>query len=176
MSALTEAPSVSQQDAGRQADGVTDGKNNQFLTFMLGEEEYGVDILRVQEIRGWDRATPIPNSADYVCGVVNLRGAVVPIIDLRRRFKKEPVPYTSTTVVIVVKVFVEKGEKIIGLLVDAVSDVRNARNDELRPPPDVGLEQQGFVKGLATLNNDMIILLDVDRLLFMSLDETAQKN
>ncbi len=156
--------------------GAADGKCNQFLTFLIGEEEYGVDILRVQEIRGWDRATPIPNTADYVRGVINLRGAVVPIIDLRRRFNKEPIAYTHTTVVIVVKVLVDKAEKTIGLVVDAVSDVRNASNDELRPPPDVGVGSAGFVKGLATVNDAMIILLDVDSLVELSDVKNATRN
>jgi len=156
-------------------------KSSQYLTFALDDEEYGVDILRVQEIRGWDRATPIPNTPDYVRGVINLRGAVVPIIDLRRRFKKETIPYTSTTVVIVVKVFGEKGEKVVGIAVDAVSDVRNISDNELQPTPDLGVDHQGFVKALATLRarrrsdtgkqaaGEMIILLDVDHLLDISL-------
>jgi purine-binding chemotaxis protein CheW len=168
MSVATEPSQVSHTA------GAADVKTNQFLTFLLGEEEFGIDILRVQEIRGWDRATPIPNTADYVRGVINLRGAVVPVVDLRRRFNKEPVPTTSTTVVIVVKVLSNKGERIIGLIVDAVSDVRNAGDDDLRPPPDLGMDKFGFIKGLATLNNDMIILLDVDRLLDMSLVEISE--
>jgi purine-binding chemotaxis protein CheW len=169
MSVLTE-PSK-QHSAQKEAE----AKSNQYLTFVLGEEEYGVDILRVQEIRGWDRATPIPNTPDYVRGVINLRGAVVPIIDLRRRFKKESIPYTSTTVVIVVKVFGEKGEKVVGVAVDAVSDVRNVSEGELQPPPDLGLDHQGFVKALATLKGEMVILLDVDHLLDMSLPGETKK-
>jgi len=184
MSALTD--SSKQVQTGQRTERAADGKSNQYLTFVLGEEEYGVDILRVQEIRGWDRATPIPNTPDYVRGVINLRGAVVPIIDLRRRFKKETIPYTSTTVVIVVKVFGEKGEKVVGVAVDAVSDVRNISDRELQPTPDLGAEHQGFVKALATLrarrSNDtgkqaageMIILLDVDQLLDITLPGKEQ--
>jgi purine-binding chemotaxis protein CheW len=100
---------------------------------------------------------------------------VVPIIDLRRRFKKESIPYTSTTVVIVVKVFGEKGEKVVGVAVDAVSDVRNVSEGELQPPPDLGLDHQGFVKALATLKGEMVILLDVDHLLDMSLPGETKK-
>ena len=152
------------------------GKGHQYLTFLLGEQEYGIDILRVQEIRKWDCVTEIPNTADYVLGVINLRGSVVPVLGMRKRFKKESIPYTGTTVVIVVKVFSERGEKTIGLVVDAVSDVRSVRSDELRPPPELGKRQSGFVKGLATVNNDMIILLDVDLLLDIPVDEIKEEN
>jgi purine-binding chemotaxis protein CheW len=181
MSVATDSSRQAQAGDGRAGDRRAGDKSSQYLTFVLGDEEYGVDILRVQEIRGWDRATPIPNTPDYVRGVINLRGAVVPIIDLRRRFKKETIPYTSTTVVIVVKVFSEKGEKVVGVAVDAVSDVRNINEAELQPTPDLGVDHQGFVKGLATLrarrSNDagkqaagaMIILLDVDHLLDITL-------
>lgn len=165
-----------EQETEHRPGNLADGKSNQFLTFLLGDEEYGVDILRVQEIRGWGRPTPIPNTADYVRGVINLRGAVVPIIDLRRRFSKEPIPYTSTTVVIVVKVEGERTEKTVGLVVDAVSDVRNASNDDLRPPPAVGTGEARFVKGLATLKDDMIILLDVDRLAELPADGFGNRN
>jgi len=184
MSVATD--SSRQVQTGERRERAADGRSNQYLTFFLGDEEYGVDILRVQEIRGWDRATPIPNTPDYVRGVINLRGAVVPIIDLRRRFKKESIPYTSTTVVIVVKVFGEKGEKVVGVAVDAVSDVRNINENELQPTPDLGGDHRGFVKALATLrarrSNDagkqaagaMIILLDVDQLLDITLPGKEQ--
>ena len=95
----------------------------QVLTFLLDGEEYGVDILRVQEIKGWDRVTPIPNTVECVRGVINLRGTVVPIIDLRLRFSKPAIDYSKTTVIIVLKVLSAKGERIVGLIVDAVSDV-----------------------------------------------------
>jgi len=137
----------------------------QFLTFMLAGEEYGVDILRVQEIKGWDSATPIPNVPEFIRGVINLRGTIVPIVDLRRRFALETIDYGKTTVVVVLKVRGERGERTMGFVVDAVSDVYNVDKDQLRPPPDFGATvSTEFVRGLATIDSKMVILLDIDRL------------
>lgn len=141
-----------------------DDLSQQFLTFLLDGEEYGVDILRVQEIKGWDKVTSIPNTSDYVEGVINLRGFVVPIINLRKRFAKEPVDHSKTTVVIVLKVHGEKGERTMGFIVDAVSDVYSVTSEQLRPPPDFGAAQTNYVKGLATVDGKLVILLDVDQL------------
>ena len=139
---------------------------DQYLTFMLADEEYGVDILRVQEIRGWDGATAIPNAPDYVLGVVNLRGVVVPIFDLRKRFNLDNAAFTSETVIVVVKVEHEKGERTIGMVVDGVSDVYNITAENVNSAPDVGGSvSMEFIKGLATINEKMIILLDVDELI-----------
>lgn len=147
---------------------------DQFLTFMLAGEEYGVDILRVQEIKGWDSVTPIPNTPDYIRGVINLRGTIVPIIDLRRRFHLEAVEYGPMTVVIVLKVEnPETGKsRVMGLVVDAVSDVYNVPDDTIKAAPDFGsVVDVDFVRGLATLENAMVIVLDIDRLL--NADEIA---
>lgn len=144
-----------------------DAQNNgsQFLTFMLAGEEYGVDILRVQEIKGWDEATEIPNTPDYIQGVMNLRGTIVPIVDLRSRFELERMEYSNTTVVIVLKIKNEENEKTIGFVVDAVSDVYNVTDDQLKPSPDFGGSvNTEFVKGLATVDEKMVILLDIDHL------------
>ena len=139
---------------------------DQYLTFMLADEEYGVDILRVQEIRGWDGATAIPNAPDYVLGVVNLRGVVVPIFDLRKRFNLDKVEFNSETVTVVVKVEHDKGERTIGMVVDGVSDVYNITAENINSAPEVGGSvSMEFIKGLATVNNQMIILLDVDELI-----------
>ncbi|NOX76105.1 MAG: chemotaxis protein CheW [Gammaproteobacteria bacterium] len=141
---------------------------NQFLTFILAGEEYGVDILRVQEIKGWDTVTPIPNTPEYIRGVINLRGTIVPIIDLRRRFQLEAVEYGPMTVVIVLRVEDPEGDnsRIMGLVVDAVSDVYNVPEDTIKPAPDFGsVVDVNFVKGLATLEDVMVIMLDIDRLL-----------
>ena len=138
----------------------------QYLTFMLAGEEYGVEILKVQEIKGWDTATPIPNTPEYVLGVLNLRGAVVPIIDLRKRFSLESVPYGATTVVIVVKMAHEDQERTVGLVVDAVADVYRLEGGEIQPPPDMGgAVHTEFVRGLATVEEKMVILLEIDRLI-----------
>jgi purine-binding chemotaxis protein CheW len=138
----------------------------QYLTFMLVGEEYGVDILRVQEIKEWDTVTALPNTPPYVKGVINLRGTIVPIVDLRQRFGLENIPYGPTTVVIVLKVEHDHGSRIMGLVVDAVSDVYNVGNEELKSPPQFGNSAYtNYIKGLATVNGKMLIVLDVDRLL-----------
>jgi len=149
------------------------GHGEQYLTFMLAGEEYGVDILRVQEIKGWDKVTRLPQAPAFVLGVINLRGAVVPIIDLRRRFALESVPFGPTTVVIVVKVRGERGERTVGMVVDAVSEVYNVATDTVRPSPEVcGNVDTAFVKGLATVESKMVILLDIDRLITSSVEVT----
>jgi len=138
----------------------------QYLTFLLAGEEYGVDILRVQEIKGWDKVTRIPHTPDYVLGVINLRGAVVPILDLRRRFGLEATDFGPTTVVIVMRVGVGHEERTVGVVVDAVSEVYNVNAADAMPPPDVcGSIDTVFVKALATVDEKMLILLDIDRLI-----------
>lgn len=139
------------------------GESGQFLTFILALEEYGVEILRVQEIRGWSKVTPLPNSPRYLKGVINLRGAIVPIIDLRERFGMDSLEYSSTTVVIVVRVEDENNERVLGLVVDAVSEVYTLQNSQCQVPPDMcGELDRKFVKSLASVEEKMIILLDVD--------------
>lgn len=139
----------------------------QFLTFILAGEEYGVDILRVQEIKGWDAVTQVPNTPEYVRGVINLRGTIVPIIDLRIRFSMEQLEYGPTTVVIVLKVMsLDDTSRIMGIVVDGVSDVYNVKNDEIHPAPDFGEGvDSSFVKGLTTVDNKMVIILDIDHML-----------
>jgi len=140
---------------------------NKYLTFVLATEEYAVDILRVQEIKGWNRVTPIPNTPKYICGVINLRGTIVPIVDLRLRFDLERQEYGPMTVVVVVKVIAANHkERIMGIVVDAVSDVYDVTESEIKPPPDFGsVISIEFVKGLATVGDKMVIVLDIDRLL-----------
>lgn len=142
------------------------GESGQFLTFILAKEEYGVEILRVQEIRGWSKVTPLPNSPSYLKGVINLRGTIVPIIDLRERFGMDSLEYGTTTVVIVVRVEAEDQERVMGLVVDAVSEVYTLSNDQCQVPPDFGegLDEK-FVKSLASVEDNMIIVLDVDAFL-----------
>lgn len=139
---------------------------DQYLTFLLDGEEYGVDILRVQEIKGWDAVTPIPNTPDYVLGVMNLRGTVVPIIDLRKRFDLKSADYGATTVVIVVKVQDDDTQRTMGVVVDAVSEVYNISEADLKPSPNFGSAiSTDSVKGLATVDDQMVILLDIDHLI-----------
>ncbi|OOG24243.1 chemotaxis protein CheW [Thioalkalivibrio denitrificans] len=143
-----------------------DSQVNQYLTFSLADEYYGVDILRVQEIKGWTPVTQIPNAPAYLKGVLNLRGVIVPIVDLRMRFNLESVEYTPTTVVIVLSLMHEDRERTFGIVVDAVSDVLNFAPEDIRPKPDFGtVVDADFISGLATLDKSMVMLLDIDRLL-----------
>lgn len=146
----------------------TNGKDEgqQYLTFIMAGEEYGVDILCVQEIRGWESATPIPNAPPTVKGVINLRGTIVPIVDLRRCFGLDAIEYTPITVVIVVKVNGPKGARTMGIVVDAVSDVYNIDDTEVKAAPDLGdTVETEFVKGLVSINGKMVILLELEKLL-----------
>lgn len=164
--ALSNQSGVSSKEEMENALGSHDVATDQFLTFIMANEEYGVDILSVQEIRGWEAATTIPNSPDFVKGVMNLRGTIVPIIDLRLRFGLEQVEYGPMTVVIVLKVNTPTGDKIIGIVVDAVSDVYSLTNEEMRLPPDMGDQvNTAFIKGLADVQGKMVILLNIDELL-----------
>jgi purine-binding chemotaxis protein CheW len=146
----------------------------QYLSFILGGEEYGVEILRVQEIKGWDTVTEIPNTPTYVLGVINLRGIIVPIVDLRARFSLGEIAYDGTTVVIVLKVFGGGRERIMGFVVDAVSDVYNIGRDQFKGAPDFGsVVETQFLKGLATIEDKMIILVDIDHLVDVDLFDNA---
>jgi len=146
------------------------GQADQFLTFIVAGEEYGVDILCVQEIRGWESATSLPNAPRHIKGVINLRGTIVPIIDLRQCFGMESIEYTPITVVIVLKINTDQGGRVMGIVVDAVSDVYTLAQEDMRPAPDIGSSSNTeFIKGLVNVENKMVILLDIDRLL--SLDD-----
>jgi purine-binding chemotaxis protein CheW len=141
-------------------------KPEQFLTFILGDEEYGVDILRVQEIRGWEPVSRIPNVPSYEKGVINLRGAIVPIIDLRDRFNLPVTEYTPLTVVIVLQLQQDDRQPVVGFVVDQVSDVVDIRTDMISPSPEFGVGvNTRFLRGLATVGQRMIMLLEVDRIL-----------
>lgn len=136
----------------------------QFLTFIMADEEYGVDILTVQEIRSWEEITVIPNAPDYVKGVINLRGTIVPILDLRLRFGLTGIEYGSLTVVIVVKVVFAQKSKIMGIVVDAVSDVYSIVEQDAKMVPNFGdSENSEFVAGLVNVGNKMVALLDLKK-------------
>jgi purine-binding chemotaxis protein CheW len=146
----------------------------QYLTFLLAGEEYGVDILHVQEIKGWDKVTRVPHTPDFVLGVINLRGSIVPILDLRRRFGLGSIDFGRTTVVIVVKVALENDHRIVGMVVDAVSEVYDVDEKDTKPPPEIcGSVDLIFVKALASIDHKMLILLDIDKLIGNSLDAAA---
>ncbi|QEL20587.1 chemotaxis protein CheW [Limnoglobus roseus] len=134
---------------------------SQYLTFCLGEEEYGLEILRVQEIKGYSRITPLPNTPPEVKGVMNLRGAVVPIIDLRTKLGLRETEYDRFTVIIVVTV----GKRIIGLVVDAVSDVLNVSASEAVPTPEFGGGlDTSFMSGMARIGERLVTLLNIEHL------------
>ena len=155
-------------------------QQEQVLTFVLGRETYGLDILRVQEIRGWEAPTQLPQMPHYVKGVINMRGAVIPIVDLRQRFEIGQPTYDESTVVIITKMQAtdkiegKRIEKTIGMVVDGVSDVESVDMAQLQPAPafsEAGQVGEQFIKGLAnvTQNSDaedkMIIVLNVDALI-----------
>ena len=134
----------------------------QALAFTLGSEEYGIDLLKVQEIRGYDAVTRIANAPDYLKGVVNLRGIIVPIVDLRIRFNLGDPTYDQFTVVIILNI----GDRIIGMVVDSVSDVITLSPEHIKPAPEMGTAlNTDHLVGLGTIADRMIILLDIDLLM-----------
>jgi len=132
------------------------------LVFVLGKEEYGVDILKVQEIRGYEKVTPIPAAPAYLKGVINLRGIIVPVIDLRIKFGLADPKYDSFTVVIILRL----ASRVIGMVVDGVSDVVALAPSEVKPAPQLGsLVDSSFLAGLATQGERMVLLLDIEKFL-----------
>ncbi|CBV44225.1 chemotaxis protein CheW [Halomonas elongata] len=140
----------------------TEAQNREFLVFSLGDEEYAIDILKVQEIRGYENVTRIANAPDFIKGVTNLRGVIVPIVDLRIKFRLERVEYGGQTVVIVLNV----GERIVGIVVDGVSDVMTLTPEQIKPAPEFGVTlSSDFLSGLGSLEDRMLVLVDIDKLL-----------
>ncbi|MGA7804675.1 chemotaxis protein CheW [Bradyrhizobium sp.] len=135
------------------------GENSeQFITFTLGEEEYGIDIMVVREIKGWAATTMIPNAPAHVRGVINLRGVIVPIFDLRARFGLGLTVPTSMHVVIILAA----GSKTVGLLVDTVSDIISVNPKAIRPVPDMGMPMEDqFLEGLVAIENRMVTLVSI---------------
>ena len=134
----------------------------EFLSFRLGAEEYGIDILKVQEIRGWEQPTAIANTPAFIKGVINLRGIIVPIVDLRLKFNLSEANYDEFTVVIILSV----ARRVVGAVVDAVSDVLTLAAQQIKPAPEfsAALETQ-FITGLGTIEERMLILLDIEKLM-----------
>lgn len=156
--------SVVETSVGMDMQRSVDQDGDQFLTFMLAGEEYGIDILRVQEIKGLDSVTEIPNTPTFVLGVINLRGTVIPVIDLRLRFGMDSLEYTHLTVVIVVRVNHNDKEFTLGFVVDTVSDVYNIESEAISIAPDFGAQvDTSFIAGIATIDEKMVIVLDVDQ-------------
>ena len=138
---------------------------NEFLAFTLGNEEYGIDILRVQEIRGYESVTRIANSPDFIKGVVNLRGIIVPVVDMRIKFSLGTPTYDQFTVVIILNI----AGRVMGMVVDSVSDVTTLSPDQVKPAPEMGTTfDSDYLIGLGTLNERMLILVDIDKLMSSS--------
>ncbi len=147
----------------------------QFLSFILGNEQYAVDILRVQEIRSWESVSRIPNVPSYEKGVVNLRGAIVPVIDLRDKFNLGHAEYTPMTVVVILQTEINGKNRIMGVVVDAVSNVIDIDKTTIQSPPEFGTKvSTEYINGLAAVDEQMVMLLDVDKLL--KLDDVDDKD
>jgi purine-binding chemotaxis protein CheW len=131
------------------------------LSFRLGKEEYGISILKVQEIRGYEAPTRLANAPAFLKGVINLRGAIVPVVDMRIKFGFADPGYDGLTVVIVLNI----AQHVIGMVVDSVSDVVTLTADDIRPAPAMGSLDAGYLRGLGTVGERMLILLDIDALM-----------
>jgi purine-binding chemotaxis protein CheW len=153
---------LQQATQGATPGAAADGEANEFLTFRLGKEEYGIEILKVQEIRGWEQPTTIANSPEFIKGVINLRGTIVPIVDMRIKFNLGSAEYNTFTVVIILNV----ANRVVGMVVDSVSDVLTLTPGNVRPAPEFGatLDMQHIV-GLGTVEGRILILLDIERLM-----------
>ena len=143
---------------------IANGKEagREFLAFTLGSEEYGIDILKVQEIRGYEAVTRIANAPEFIKGVINLRGIIIPVVDMRIKFKLGTPVYDQFTVVIILNI----GGRIMGLVVDSVSDVTTLSADQIKPAPDMGaVFDSDYMIGLGTVDERMLILVDIDKLM-----------
>jgi len=158
----------------RSNDTANGATTRQALTFALGQEVYGVDILRVKEIRGWTPVTRIPQSPAAVLGVLNLRGAIVPIVDLRVRFAMQSAEFNAVTVVIVLSLRTVDGQRECGIVVDSVRDVVDIAANSVRPAPTMhGCQANEVIEGITTLGEQMLVLLDADRLVSGELSPLA---
>ena len=146
--------------------------NNEYLSFTLGKEEYGIDILKVQEIRGYDAVTTIANTPEFIKGVINLRGIIVPIVDMRIKFNLGQVSYDELTVVIILNI----AKRVVGMVVDGVSDVLSLKPEQIKPAPEFGgtFDTQ-YLMGLGTVDNRMLILVDIEKLMASNEMELIEK-
>jgi purine-binding chemotaxis protein CheW len=148
--------------AARQGSASSAPEVMEFLAFRLGAEEYGIPILKVQEIRGYDAITSIANAPDYFKGVVNLRGIIVPIVDMRIKFNLGAPTYDEFTVVIILNIL----GRVVGMVVDSVADVISLRPDQIKPAPDLGAAlDTDYLTGLGTIDERMLILVNIDKLM-----------
>jgi purine-binding chemotaxis protein CheW len=161
MDMQTESQPLARQNNARSV-GAAKAATSEFLTFRLGAEEYGIDILRVQEIRSYEAPTRIANAPSFIKGVVNLRGVIVPVVDLRIKLNCDKVEYNGFTVVIVLNVH----GRVVGAVVDSVSDVLELSQDLIKPAPEMNSTvDTGFVTGIASVGERMLILMDIEALM-----------
>jgi purine-binding chemotaxis protein CheW len=147
---------------------VSSAKNlsGQYLSFTLGDEDYGIDILKVMEIRGWEDVRPLPDTPDYVKGVLDLRGSIVPIIDMRLRFNLDRAEYTATTVTIILSMQIREKTHVIGIVVDGVSDVLDMQEQDIKEAPSLGKKiDTRYLLGMVSIDNRVVLLLDADNLI-----------
>ena len=168
---MSNAPSETEHTATK----VAAGMPNEFLTFTLGDEEYGVDILKVQEIRGYDTMTKIPDAPEFIKGVINLRGTIVPVVDMRVKFQLGKVEYNEFTVMIILNI----GKRVVGMVVDGVSDVIQLNGEQIRAAPEFASSvNTRYITGLGALDERMLILLDIEKLMsgadMALMDEASQ--
>jgi purine-binding chemotaxis protein CheW len=161
MDMISEGAHIARQEAGRIAAAAATPDGAGYLTYRLGAEEYGIDIRRVQEIRSYEQPTRIPGSPPSVKGVVNLRGVIVPIVDLRLHLNCETAEYNDFTVVIVLSV---RG-RVAGVVVDSVSDVIDLAPEAVKPPPELSTGGLDFITGIGNVGERMLMLVDLERLL-----------
>ena len=165
MDMIKEATHIARQASERSGAHAAGGVQGEFLTFRLGAEEYGIDILRVQEIRSYEQPTRIANTPEFLRGVVNLRGVIVPIVDLRLKLSCQSADFNAFTVVIVLNV---KG-RVIGAVVDSVSDVCELGGDSIKPAPTMNSHvDMSFITGIANVGERMLILMDIEALMSAS--------
>ena len=159
---MTQAVQAAGSDAGAQQAAVAAKQANEFLTFTLGDEEYGVEILKVQEIRSYEEPTTIANAPAFIKGVVNLRGVIVPIVDMRIKFGLTEAEYNQFTVVIILNV----AHRVVGMVVDSVSDVIQLSGEQIREAPQFGASlDTEYITGLGTVDERMLILMDIEKLM-----------
>jgi len=159
---MLQTSQAENQSGAHSSKAASEISGSEFLAFTLGKEEYGIDILKVQEIRGYEAVTRIANAPVFVKGVINLRGIIVPVVDMRIKFNLGTPTYDQFTVVIILNI----NGRIVGMVVDSVSDVTTLMPDQIKPPPDMDTTfNSDYLIGLGTIDERMLILVDIDKLM-----------
>ena len=150
-----QTTSILNQQLSKTSDG------NQFVTFSIDDEEFGIEILKVQEIIGYTKPTHVPNTPEFISGVINLRGLIIPVIDLRKKFSMPCKEYDKFTVIVVIEV----ATKTMGIIVDSVSDVLSLTEKDMQDAPEFSKFKSEFLKGMGKVGNKLVVLLDIDKIL-----------